>query len=268
MKNLIDREKLEEHVIQRYRFKILGGTHQEPQEELPATAPSEFFENDLNFQPQITNPMDEPLMPPKSDEGQMLFVEELLRKTDELSSNMIKLQMQMEKQEEEFKNRLNEEIAREQEKSFADGFRKAKEESEKSTEEVRSKYIKSIAKLEDTCKKRDAFFEKMQNDIVSTSIEIAKEVIKKEILSSSSKVAIELSKELLKEIKDAQKIELKVNPKDFETLREQYEKESKIVVEADDSVALGGVILLSDAGNLDGTIATRLEKIKNLMQDN
>ena len=72
----------------------------------------------------------------------------------------------------------------------------------------------------------------------------------------------------LKELEDASKIELKVNPKDLEMLQELYANNEKIKVSADDAITLGGVVLLSDAGNLDGSLAMRLEKVKYLIQEN
>ena len=37
---------------------------------------------------------------------------------------------------------------------------------------------------------------------------------------------------------------------------------------SDDAITLGGVVILSDVGNLDGNLAMRLEKVKYLLQEN
>ena len=122
--------------------------------------------------------------------------------------------------------------------------------------------------LEENWEKSEKKLEKIETDMSVSAFEIAKEVIKKEIASSSSQVAASLAKALLKEVKEAMKIELKVNPKDFDFLKELYAGEEKITVVSDDAVTLGGVIVLSDVGNLDGNLAVRLEKVKYLLQEN
>ncbi|MCD8476674.1 MAG: hypothetical protein LRY68_00940 [Sulfurospirillum sp.] len=101
-----------------------------------------------------------------------------------------------------------------------------------------------------------------------SAFEIAKEVIQKEVSLSSSHIAASLSKALLQEVKDAVKIELRVNPKDLEALKELYANEEKIKVIGDDAIAQGGVVVFSDVGNLDGNLAMRLEKVKYLLHEN
>ena len=51
-------------------------------------------------------------------------------------------------------------------------------------------------------------------------------------------------------------------------MQESYAKHEKIKVSSDDAITLGGVVVLSDAGNLDGSLAMRLEKVKYLIQEN
>jgi len=109
---------------------------------------------------------------------------------------------------------------------------------------------------------------KLETDMSVTAFEIAKEVIKKEVSLSSTQIAASLSKALLKEVKDAIKIELRVNPKDLDALKELYSEDEKIKVTSDDAITLGGVVILSDVGNLDGNLAMRLEKVKYLLQEN
>ena len=53
------------------------------------------------------------------------FIEELLKKTDELSGNIVKLQMQIENQESEFKIRLENETVRSQNQKTGGGDYKA-----------------------------------------------------------------------------------------------------------------------------------------------
>lgn len=261
--NIIDKQKIDDHSVQRYRFKVLGTNLAEMQ---TSAADEASFSNQTST--TIQQPLfDEVLPTPRYEESQNQFVEELLKKTDDLSTNIIKLQMQIEKQELEFSNRLNEELKRERENSYSMGYQKAKEESEISIQEFKSRYLKSISQLDATQKHMDEILMKVEADIIETACEIAKEVMKKEVKTASGQIASTLAKELLKELRDASKIELKVNPKDFEILQEQYLKDEKIKVTSDDSITLGGVVVLSDIGNLDGNLTMRLEKVKYLIQD-
>lgn len=259
--NIIDKQQIDDHSVQRYRFKVLGSSLTEGQ-------PHSSDEDTKVAREDLVAPLFDEVTPPaRLDEGQNQFVEELLKKTDELSSNIIKLQMQIEKQELEFSNRLNEELKRERESSYSLGYQKAKEESEVQNQEIRSRYLKSISQLEIVYKQMENSMVKVEVDLIDTACEIAREVIKKEVKTSSAQIAQALSKELIKELKDANKIELKVNPRDFEFLKESYLKDEKIKVTSDDSITLGGIVVLSDIGNLDGNLTMRLEKVKYLIQD-
>ncbi len=259
--NIIDKQQIDDHSIQRYRFKVLGSNLAEAQ--MHASDDESPVIRDT-----LTEPLFDEVAPPvRLEEGQNLFVEELLKKTDELSSNIIKLQMQIEKQELEFSNRLNEELKRERESSYSLGYQKAKEEIEAQGQEVKSRYLKSITHVETLYKQMEEVITKVESDIIETACEIAREVIRKEVKTSSAQIAQTLSKELIKELKEASKIELKVNPRDFEALQEGYLKDEKIKVTSDDSITLGGVVVLSDIGNLDGNLSMRLEKVKYLIQD-
>jgi len=181
---------------------------------------------------------------------------------------VVKLQIQIEKQEQDFNNRLTEELTRERENAYSQGYQKAKDEFEEAASEMKTRYLKSIGHLDTLYKSIEERLGKVETDMSVTAFEIAKEVIKKEVSVSSSKIAASLSKALLQEVKDAIKIELRVNPKDLEALKELYAEDEKIKVTSDDAITLGGVVILSDVGNLDGNLTMRLEKVKYLLQEN
>ena len=96
---------------------------------------------------------------------------------------------------------------------------------------------------------------------------MAKEVVKKEILTSSSDVAVALAKELIKDLKDTSNITIKTNPETYEALNEVFKDNDKVDVQSDDAVSIGGVVFLSEKGNLDGNLSARLEQIKCLLQN-
>jgi flagellar assembly protein FliH len=259
MKNIIENGDAKSHTIEPYHFKVLGGVSNvhEPEEVKNISEP---VQDEV-----VKETPNEPVM--QVDEQQNKFIEELLKKSDELSTNIIKLQMQIEKQEEEFNNRLQNELEREAQSSYEKGYQKAKEDLEAVTKEAKDKFLNSINTLETESKKGDEFLKQVENELSSTAVEIAKEVILKELKNSSSDIAAALSKKLIEELKDAKNIKLKVNPADYEALNEIYSNIENIKVDSDSAITKGGVVILSDVGNLDGNISTRLEKVKNLIEN-
>jgi len=257
--NIIQKESVEEHAIQPYRFKVLGGAHlgqASVGEDEKITAP-DLFEEAFETEPVA-----------RIEGGNHFFVEELLKKTDELTSHVVKLQLQIEKQEGEFTQRLNEELKRERESAHVQGYQKAKEELDTSVAEVKARYVKSINQLDAFGVSMDEKLVKFEAEAGAVALEIAKEVIKKEVSKESGQIALLLSKELIKELREASKIELHVNPNDVEMIKAEFASHEKIKVTPDDAITLGGVVVLSDIGNLDGTLAMRLEKVKYMIQEN
>jgi len=256
MDNVIEKQELNKHTIQRYRFKVLGSNMQDDEQ-----AQEDNLEIDVKE-------AQTPAQKFEVKENENKFVEELLKKSDELSSNIIKLQIQIEKQEDDFKIRLEQEVTRERDIATKNGYEKAKLESQEKLDVTISNYKDSAKKLDEKVKELDNFLNKTQDDIANTAVEVAKEVVKKEISSEGSDVAIALSKELLRELKDADAIVLKVHPDDFSILNDIYKDNDKVTVEEDMAILKGGVVLLSKNGNLDGNISQRFEKVKNLLQNN
>jgi len=254
--NVIEKQELDKHTIQRYRFKVLGSSLQEEGELEDIELQKENEETAI------------PVENVKISQDENKFIEELLKKSDELSSNIIKLQMQIERQESDFNTRLESEILRQKEISTKEGYEKAKLELEDSFKSSIENYKNSAQKLDEKLKEIDSFLKKVEDDVANTAVEVAKEVVKKEISNSSSAVAIALAKQLLEELKDANKIIIKVNPEDFKILKDIYKDNEKIKIEADKAISKGGVVLLSENGNLDGNISQRFEKVKYLLQSN
>jgi len=264
IKNIVNTDEFEDHSVEKYRFKVLGGAsninEQIPKEEI---IQDNVKAKELEEQLEVIS---SPNIEVKSDE-QSQFIEELLKRSDELSSNIIKLQMQIEKQDTSFEERLQNELKREGESSYEKGYQKGKEELLASVEDIKAKYFNSINVLEEECKKSDEYLKKIESELSSTAIEVAKEVISLEVKNSSSDIAIALSKKLIEELKDAKNIELKVNPKDLESLKNEKFEIENLKISSDLSITEGGVIVLSDAGNLDGNLSTRVGKVKNLIEN-
>ncbi|EOH9873070.1 flagellar assembly protein FliH [Campylobacter jejuni] len=270
--NVISGGTSDQHVVEGYRFKVISEFDNHTGEKKHTQTPDEENANiSLNDEKpveenQAITPM-QAVMETQIPTFQPSFVEDLLKKTDEMSSNIIKLQMQIESQENEFNNRLNSELENAKEKFAKEGYEKAKEEFQKELSDFKDKYLKSIAKLDNACENLENFIEKNEKELADTAIDIAKEVILKELELNSSKIAYALAKDLIGELKGASAIELKVNAEDYEYLKEQFDQNAHIKISLDDAISKGSVVIISDAGNIESNLNSRLTKIKKMVNN-
>ena len=286
--SVITSETSPAHFIENYRFKVLG-SNERAQDNAPVLIEENNLSEELNeqnleqggekFVPQnqpvhqmqanmqnhfAPQPQNSQAHQPGFDSS---FVEELLKKTDELSSNIIKLQMQIENQESEFAKRLEAEITRAKEDGKNEGIAQTNAANEAKIKELEAKFSASAAKLDEQYVKFDEFLKKSEEELGQTAIKIAKEVIEKEVSSASSQIAHHLANSLIKELSDVKNIEIRVNPEDSDYLKEQFSKNERVKVSADDAISKGGVVIISEGGNIDATMQTRLEKLKMLVNN-
>lgn len=271
--NVISGGTSDQHVVEGYRFKVISefDNHTEEKQHHPQIS----NEENIITSSKDENPTNESQTPAPSQVVQEVqtpafqpsFVEDLLKKTDEMSSNIIKLQMQIENQESEFNNRLNSELENAREKFSKEGYEQAKAEFEKELNDLRDKYLKSVSKLEEACTNLNVFIEKNEKELADTAIDIAKEVILKELENNSSKIAYALAKDLINELKGAGSIEIKVNSVDYNYLKEHFSENSHIKITLDDAISKGSVIILSDSGNIESNLNARLIKIKKMVNN-
>lgn len=278
--SVITNQESTSHFVENYRFKVLGSAEQRNRR---ASDRGEAEESAINYNRRATDrPPEDPSQNDKNsnanenntyqqedndhDAGfESSFIEELLRKTDELSGNIIKLQMQIENQEIEFARRLETETARAKEDGIAAGIAQANQVYDAQLAELNERFASSVSKLANFYNGLEEFLQKSEDELGQAAISVAQQVIAKEISTGSGNVAYALSKSLMAELKEAKDITLRVSPVDAKFLAEQFEQNKHVIIEADDAISKGGVVIISEAGNIDGTIATRLEKLKSLV---
>jgi flagellar assembly protein FliH len=185
-----------------------------------------------------------------------------MKKTDEMSSNFIKLQMKLENMSDEHKD----ELIKVKEESFNEGVEAGKEQALKDEESKLtsglSQLSASVATLESSASEYERALEGIKSELISAALDISKEVINVELGESSSEIATILSNELIKELQSASKITLKVNPKNHGEISKNIGSLEHIEVISDSAVSEGGVIVISDAGNIDAQISKRFERVK------
>ena len=254
MVTVISRDSVEKHHVDRYNFKVISlgessAKEQNPKEQTQAEDKENGAIGEVDSSALSTSSKDS-------------LIESLMKKTDEMSSNFIKLQMKLEAKEEEFAANLK--AAKEQ--AFAEGREAGKAEAKKEIEEEINNslklYAQSIQKLDTSAQEFKTSLESLKSELIDAALNIAQEVIKVELSENSQEVAKVLSDELIKDLQTASKITLKVNPKDFTYLSEQYAKLENVSVIADSAVSEGGVIVVSDAGNIDAQISKRFQRVK------
>lgn len=119
--------------------------------------------------------------------------------------------------------------------------------------------------------KEDAY-DKLSDDILSISLEIAKKIIKTE-LDTNKEAIINMINEVLGEIsKDEHKITLIVSKHDLNQVKDKLGEiikinnlEAKVNVIDDDEVAEGGVIVKTTSGVVDASISSQLKLVEEAL---
>ena len=252
MANIINGDSLEKHRIDKYNFKVIAmGSHDEEEQ-------TAEFTPQTNPQARVTD-VDSSALSESSKES---LIESLMQKTDEMSSNFIKLQMKLEAKEEEFAQ----ELKKAKEEAFAEGMKageaKASQDIEKSINEKISLFSSSIEKLNASAEEFFKALDGIKNELVTAALDISKEVIKVELSENSQEVAKLLASELIEELQSASKIQIRVNPKDHAAVSEHLADLQNTKILSDSAISEGGVVVMSDAGNIDAQITKRFERVK------
>lgn len=121
--------------------------------------------------------------------------------------------------------------------------------------------VKAIKDL----KQYATFFEQasfqLENKLLKTSIAIAQKIINIEVGENSSKIAKQTISQLLLKLKNASKVKIHLNPKDYYILKKELELEPFIDLYEDANVVVGGVVIASDLGNFDGSIEAKVSSM-------
>ena len=253
MSRIINGKSVEKHLIKNYQFKSFDN--------------NDFKQDEQNIlkEPITETPRVQATQAPFQNNNNEV-IEKLLQKIEELSNHIITIQNSFENQLNECKNQINIEKQKSYEEGYQKGVSEAKSQANKELEEKINLLENSVQKVDNI---NELFEEKIlsiEKELISVALDIAKEVIQKEISENSKEIAYNLAKSLMDEIKDATKIQIKVNPKDAKYLKEQDLKNVEII--EDDAVKEGGVVIISDIGNIDAEILQRFKAIKETILSN
>ena len=266
MAKVISSSTISNHTTQKYNFKVFSmGDDSRSKKSVLDSSPevkdvSDKTSSEMELpEPLVNGDVDSSALSTGSKDS---LIESLLKKTDEMSSNFIKLQMKLEEMTDEHKQ----ELEKIKESSFEEGMKagivKAEELSEESFENGLNQFSSSVSTLEASAAQFEVALEDVKSHLIEAALDISKEVIKIELSKHSSDIAKLLSDELLDELQNASKVTLKVNPKDHGEISSHVGSLKHVEVLSDTAVSAGGVVVLSDAGNIDASLTKRFERVK------
>lgn len=274
---IIRSDSTQGHIISKYQFKVLGvnNTVENNASHNPSEAHSDFVPLS---QSNIADADKENIVNPHNDEesreieqlekssqaksSKDELIESLLKKVDDVTSNYIKVQMKLEDAQELHAAQLEEAKKEAFEEGIQEGLARAKADSDAANSNSLEQFAKSIQTLESSAQNFASSLTSIQDDLLNAALDIAKEVIEIEVNSIGNEIALKLAEGLIEELKTASKITLKVNPNSHGLLSEKLGKLQHIEIVSDSAVSPGGVIVFSDAGNIDAQIEKRFEKVK------
>lgn len=274
-KNIITEERKSKHDIQKYSFRNMEVTkkqqtldtkkdfaQKEPEPTISQTSP---ISQDLSKE-QIQEVQKIEEIPVQAAPSLKLFetevVDKILQKSDVLAQSLQKLQEQFDKQEKEISQKVIEAKAEAKEQGFNEGYQKAKQELEAQINSQKELYSLSIKRIDEHISNAKNHIINLEKELSSIALDIAKEVITNEVNTNSAKIATSLARNLLQNLAENTQVTLKVFPGDLEELKETLQDLNNVSIQGDPAIAKGGVIILSNEGNIDGDIYMRFEALK------
>lgn len=255
--NVIATDKRTRHDIRRYEFKAIEASADDLGKSLVAPSIEPEIVQEQQESPQPDMP------PPQVISGiEAELIERLLEKSENLESALKTVQEQLDRQQEEMEKILREAKEESKQQGIKEGQEIARAQMQDEINAQLQAFGDSIAQIGDTSVKVEEQINHIEKDLSLIAIDIAKEIIAKEVSEESAEIALSLSKQLLDNLKEATKILIKLNPQDYALLLKRFDGDGRIKLQADKAIARGGVVVISDSGNLDGTIMSRFENLK------
>jgi flagellar assembly protein FliH len=247
--NVISENEGSMHVVTPYSFKRLDlgqddGSHIVQTHEQEPTPPSKTPQNPSHNE-VVTN--------------------ELVDKMEMLLEDMNSMKSLFDDQN----NKLQTHFDIDKQKSYEDGILigadKAKQDTQLQMDELKGRLIQAIDNINEEATKISVAINNLEGELASVAIDIAKKVIDTELSTQSSNIALNLAHNLIADLNEATNITIKTNIADYSYIKENIKNNEKIKVQSDDAIAQGGVVIISDAGNIDATIKERFKMAKSVL---
>lgn len=246
--NFITENDHQKHTIKRYEFRSM----------------------DKKLEAEIAPAMEESGIytpPSESHKEDFAILQELLKEVLEQNSQAQTSLQSLQEQMQNFSSSQQAQLLEESKRSaydqgVLDGERRAKESLEGEVEAQKQSLAYAINNLQEAIVQTQERIKTLESELSAIAIDLAKEVIIKEVQEESEKIALHIAQELLEPISQSSEITLRANPVDLPYLQERLPQASKIHFEADALISRGGVVISSPLGNFDGTILSRYKNLK------
>ena len=258
MANIINPQEKSENKIQKFTFDKLDVN----EEDIVAFEQNPFLIQEDRSPDSSVLKTDHEKKPETFDTQER---EHLLEKIDQLTSDVVRLQMELEKVRNEHTEALEKVRQEAYEQGKEDAIKTLQEENSEEMENLKTQFIRSITLLDEKKHLFDQTLVKLEEELLESAFILAKKVILTEVDKHSAQIASEIAKYLLKNIKESSEVTLHVNPLDHTFVSSQL-KESLIKIEADEAVQKGGVVIIGGEENIDGTILTRYKQALQFLQ--
>ncbi len=158
-----------------------------------------------------------------------------------------------------------EEVARVKEESFQAGRQSGLEENREAVEAA----IKSLEEFTELLKESEkSFIRNAEMQVVKLSLAVARKIIDREV-QSDREIVVYTVREALKRVADKTEVTVRVNPDELENIlshRRELEDVDRDLGEVkflpDEKIALGGCIVETKVGAVDGRIEAQIEEIE------
>jgi flagellar assembly protein FliH len=141
-----------------------------------------------------------------------------------------------------------------------------KQDNVSNSKKIDSQVIEALTSLNNHSKQFDKITNLFEEKLIAYSLKIASKIINQEVQQNSNQIALGFAKELILKLKDATKISVHVNPKDYEYLNTHLDLASTIELIKDSNVSPAGIVISSDIGNFDSTIESKLDTLSQSIQ--
>ncbi len=156
---------------------------------------------------------------------------------------------------------------------FKAGFEEGRRHAERTMKEEYQRKSADLqaaadAFLESIAKRYQEFQAAAERNVVRLAIAIAERIVKQRVVVENE-VVVRQIQEAMKRVVGVERVRIRINPADEEFVRAHRtelltsaDAVRELTLEADETIERGSCVLESDAGNVDASITTQLERIE------
>ncbi|MGE5415971.1 MAG: FliH/SctL family protein [Acidobacteriota bacterium] len=172
----------------------------------------------------------------------------------------------------ELHNAALEEINNFREQSISQGYQEGWQRAVQENEETRTRAIaESERMIDEALKERLSILNSSEETMVRLVMAISRKIIEKEV-EQNPDIIVNLVRNALDLLSDAETVKVLVSPRDFEILVQEKvnlttpgQGTSTVNLQSDPRVAAGGCVVESDMGLVDARLETRISNIENTL---